>query len=50
MNADYRIFHFVALPDGKLILKEQVETEENGGGMGTSWKGLGALEDGDFPA
>jgi broad specificity phosphatase PhoE len=50
MNADYRIFDFIPLPNGKVELKERAETDLKGGGMGASWKGIAPLEDNDFPA
>lgn len=50
-NADYRIFDFADdVDEGKEIrLRERKSTEEKGGGMGKSWKGIATLEEGDFP-
>jgi broad specificity phosphatase PhoE len=39
-NADYRIFEIVDDDDGLVALRELQETEEKGGGMGWSWKGV----------
>jgi broad specificity phosphatase PhoE len=50
MNADYRIFDFVPLANGELVLKERAETESIGGGMAASWIGVAGFEDHDFPA
>lgn len=49
-NADYRIFSFKDIEQGKdLELVEWKETEENGGGMGESETGRAEIEDNDFP-
>ena len=48
-NADYRIFDFTDSDEYGLILKEWKETEEKGGGLGTSYKGKAPIIEGDFP-
>lgn len=46
-NADYRIFQFAEGAGDELV--EWKLTEENGGGMGNSGKGLALTEPTDFP-
>ncbi|KAI9694002.1 MAG: hypothetical protein M1822_003273 [Bathelium mastoideum] len=48
-NADYRIYDFTESNEYGLILKEWKETEERGGGLGTSFKGKAPIVEGDFP-
>ena len=51
-NADYRIFEFEVTEGGDSglnRLREIERTEENGGGMGWSYKGRAKIEEGDFP-
>ena len=45
-NADYRVFDFADEGDD---LVEWATTEEKGGGMGASPKGIAYIEAGDFP-
>ena len=46
-NADYRVFEFV--DDNFASLREWKTTEERGGGMGKSQKGIAYAEPSDFP-
>ena len=46
-NADYRVFEFAEGLGDELV--EWQFTEENGGGMGNSRKGLALTEPRDFP-
>jgi hypothetical protein len=49
-NADYRIFNFEEKMVGREFrLREWERTEEKGGAMGRSWKGIARVEEGDFP-
>ena len=46
-NADYRVFDFV--DDNFASLQEWKTTEEGGGGMGKSQKGMAYAEPSEFP-
>ncbi|KAF2759228.1 hypothetical protein EJ05DRAFT_475447 [Pseudovirgaria hyperparasitica] len=51
MNADYRIFEYTldSGKNGEFKLKQWVETEEKGGALGLSRKGLQEIKPTDFP-
>jgi hypothetical protein len=52
-NADWRVFEFdeeeMKKNPGFFVLKENEETEKNGGGMGRSDVGVFGIVPGDFP-
>lgn len=51
-NADWRVFEFddeETKKQGKFVLKENVETEQKGGGMGRSHMGFFGVKESDFP-
>ncbi|KAJ4986621.1 phosphoglycerate mutase [Stagonosporopsis vannaccii] len=51
-NADWRVFDFdeeETKKQGRYVLKEWVETEKQGGGMGRSDVGVFGIVEGDFP-